>query len=255
MIPGDIDLTEKLDFRKVVRKEIPQLPAEWNGKDRLSTKNNTFLNITSTVRTTTYQMRSPIQYWYDDDWNTISGYYDSESIISANLSRRTNTYLLYDNFSIWYDDDYNTIEYSSSANTSTSSYRTTISYGEPERDVFGNVKITEEKIPSIPWSLTKRRDTISNRSIVWKNDYYDGLFHRFCEDEETIPKIPWSIKPRRPDRDVDLTSVVGRAKNLISWLSDKSTREIENYLSDDEEVDLSYLTRMGWIRVTDAVIE
>ena len=43
MIPGNIDLTENLDFRKVVKKEIPQLPDSWkgNGIDKL----NTFVKI------------------------------------------------------------------------------------------------------------------------------------------------------------------------------------------------------------------
>ena len=42
MIPGDIDLTEKLDFRRVVKREIPQLPAKWNNENTLNVKNNSF---------------------------------------------------------------------------------------------------------------------------------------------------------------------------------------------------------------------
>ena len=36
MIPGDIDLTQKLDFRNVKKKELPQLPASWKSKDKIN---------------------------------------------------------------------------------------------------------------------------------------------------------------------------------------------------------------------------
>lgn len=261
MIPGDIDLTEKLDFRKVVRKEIPQLPSTWNGKNSLSNFQTNSINITSTIRTTmTYQILDQnIQYWYDDDHlNTISVDDDFDSITTFNTSpsRRTNSYTLRDNWITWNNDDYNLVINYSSSTSSSRTFKTKISYGESERDVFGNMKIPEERIPDIPWSLTKKRNVVSSRSIAWKNSY-DNLWHSFRDDDDKhIPKIPWYFnKSRRPDKEVDLTSVVSRARNLISWLSDKSTRVIENYLSSDEEVDLSYLTRMGWIGVRDAVIE
>jgi hypothetical protein len=259
MIPGDIDLTEKLDFRKVVRKEIPQLPATWNGKNSLSNFQTNSINITSTVRTTmTYQIFDQnIQYWYDDHWNTINydDDFDSITTFTTSPSQRTNSYALRDNWITWNDDDYNLVINYSSSTSSSRTYKTTISYGKPEHDVFGNVKIHEEKIPDIPWDLTKRRNKVSINSIPWKNKYED-VWNSFRDDDEYIPKIPWHFnKSRRPDKEVDLTSVVSRARNLISWLSDKSTRVIENYLSSDEEVDLSYLTRMGWIGVRDAVIE
>ena len=43
MIPGDIDLTENLDFRKSRKKEIPKLP--WN-KNNISTINESDITIT-----------------------------------------------------------------------------------------------------------------------------------------------------------------------------------------------------------------
>ena len=53
MVPGDIVLTENLDFRNVKRREVPQLPASWKGKDRLNISNNN-LNIISSGFTWTY---------------------------------------------------------------------------------------------------------------------------------------------------------------------------------------------------------
>ena len=35
MLPGDIDLTENIDFRKTRRKEISQLPNSWRGKNQM----------------------------------------------------------------------------------------------------------------------------------------------------------------------------------------------------------------------------
>ena len=39
MIPGDIDLTQNLDFRNVKKRETPQLPAFFNGRNKINISN------------------------------------------------------------------------------------------------------------------------------------------------------------------------------------------------------------------------
>ena len=77
MVPGDIDLTENLDFRNVKRREIPQLPASWKGKNRLNISNdnlNTYISSSNTI-TWTYNT------YYED-------YLESDSNLTTTMTVR-----------------------------------------------------------------------------------------------------------------------------------------------------------------------
>ena len=119
MIPGNIDLTENLDFRNVRKREIPQLPASWKEKDRINVDNECAITtISNTNITLTYRMddgsdmrvsnvrivnRDHNTYWtYTHEWN-------SNTIVSYN-----NGFYTYIDYINDYYDDYNTISTTSS---------------------------------------------------------------------------------------------------------------------------------------------
>lgn len=237
MIPGDIDLTEKLDFRKAVKKELPQLPSTWN-KSNINTINynttdiGTF-TISTTLNNTTY--RSNITVHRPNRFEWFDGYYGTEI----------------DNIIYWTSDNYYTISCNGNdydyTSTSSSYVRQLPTIEESEYDVFGNKKkVYTEDIPKIPWgkNLKIKYDSIpwfNNHLYTWTRKKYDY-------------KIPWDIDYYDEDT-YDLTDTTDRAMCLISWLSDKSRRFIQKYFETDDNIDLSYLTNMNWIRVKDAVID
>ena len=253
MIPGNIDLTENLDFRKVVQKEIPQLPANWK-KSEINTDTGHITTITNSTTNISFNSNSTYTYrtTYYDDYEE-NGY----GLINTNI---TSTSL--DNISDWtgwityYDRNTSVIsDITFSYDDSTISYNggkhfKIITKKKKEYDIFGNEKIDYvEDIPSIPWSTKERKESI--RNIPWE------VYEDYGPWKLEVPSIPWDTIPRwsRVKR-FDLDSIVNRAKNLICWLSDKSNRFIESYLDQEEElVDLSYLTNMNWIRVRDVVID
>ncbi len=242
MIPGDIDLTENLDFRKVVKKEAPQLPEIWNKNnqnkvsasiDNISYTTNS--NYYYTYRSDTYYSR-PINfsyYAYNNDRYQQS-IYDQLSIEDIDIQ-----------FNTWFDHD--TISYNITSSTS-SSLPNIIFKIENEYDIFGNVKeYYNEDIPKIPWS--KNHIYSYENNIAWNNKSFKYNFDLYYPEDN----IPWCIKENKK---YDLTTIFSRAKNLISWLSDKGNRFIDDYLrSDEDDHNLSYLTNMSWIGIKDAIIE
>ena len=81
MLPGDIDLTQNLDFRKQVKKELSQFPATWNGDGKISNKlnyDNFIGNIsvsndyTLTISNTTNDNTRVSIYRYDTDSDIIT---------------------------------------------------------------------------------------------------------------------------------------------------------------------------------------
>lgn len=260
MIPGDIDLTENLDFRKTVRKEIPQLPDIWQGN-----KLNKFFKTDSAITYINRHVNTTITRYVDE--------YIADSITWNNADGFTITNTHYNNSStvaMWYDyttsintthtrdnsRPYVTIRYD---NTATS--HCYIDYNDSlihvnevvdEYDVFGNKIPSIPVIPRIPWE-GKHKYAPTYRDIAWRNGY-DWNYDRDYDDE---PSIPWKIYNRHrywstlpiPENEI------GRAKKLISWFKDKSDRFIRRHLESEDETDLSYLTNMSWIRVKDAIID
>lgn len=237
MIPGDIDLTEKLDFRKVVKKEIPKLPEKWD-------KNNLNISLDSSISVETN---------YINIGNSTYTYsLPTDSIVNINYDI-LNTWFDYDNYTISLSDNtYSTISFNVQNNNITSSTCTylgnSFTWEKQEDytyDVFGNKINSYSDILKIPWD-----DGIhfSNcKSIAWDN--YGNRNNIFHEED-----IPWDFYDDL-DNEYNLSDRFMKAKKLINWLSDKSISFISNYFNTDEEKDLSYLTNMSWIRVKDAVID
>ena len=234
MIPGNIDLTEKLDFRNVVKKEWPQLPAIWD-KNKLNTEGIKPDAIT-TYTNTIYHDYTDYDSIYSSDFTinyTITPQYYTTSYDTYNFNYVTTSWTFLQN------------------NTTSSTNRIPITICCVEdKDVFGNVKNNYVKdIPKIPWK-SKESDYYSR--IPWegkslKHKLFGSSSHDYYED------IPWDEddvedKPR-------LYSEIDKAKHLISWLFDKTNSFIKNYFTSDDDVSLSYLTNMSWIRVKDAVID
>lgn len=227
MIPGNIDLTENLDFRRVVKKEVPQLPAEWKGNKANFISNNelsininnitTNSNITLSTNTTTiirYSSETPINTYYDITWHDISD---------------------------WYIEDYHYTMFNQI--TSSSNSRIRITQKEPERDIFGCIKEYPKEIPKIPWDEKIEKHIAP---IPWRNGY-------ILDDYEEYDTIPWETDNSRTW--ANLNSKTNRIRDSIAWLADKSQSFIDRYLNQHDDTDLNYLTNMSWIRVSDAVID
>lgn len=272
MIPGNIDLTENLDFRKVVQQQIPQLPAVWD-KKQLSTFNTgnfslssttssgttfnvTYHNYTTNESFTTYN--NSLTTYYEDEtsftysWNTIRTYTASE----LRRYRRDNMYLYQDSGDTYlYEDDVYDNYYSYSPNLK---WAYTSKQTKDEYDVFGNKKVVEKEIPKIPWSMSKLSSN-NTIEIPWLSA--EHRFNSIKENEEYVPDIPWDDDSVYDNggwvslRNKNNSNEISRARNLITWLSDKSKSFIESYFSNKEEDNSSYLTNMNWIRVRDAVID
>lgn len=267
MIPGNIDLTENLDFRKVVKKELPQLPASWKESDskiNFTTGNNIYTYTTSSTYNITYRN-------LDDDyqyltWNTINDYTvesNTSYTISAWLNNGTTRGTTIQN--ITYYNDYNEFEIGYTISEEDlyddllyldhkHKYKSWSSLNKKvEYDVFGNKKVSKEPeyIPSKPFNWRKKSED-EIEPIPWK--YRSNLNYYFNDDE--IESIPWK-RERNHRRSMSYDDPgFNRAMGLICWLMNKSSSFIRRYFDEeDEKKTLSYLTNMSWIRVHDAVID
>lgn len=261
MIPGDIDLTENLDFRNIKKRELPQLPASWKGKDRINISTGNLSTYIST-NDITYNIQTPY---------TFSWTYTDDDRITTTIRTRGIREVHNDSQLSWsitsYDDDYldstiytwnryDEINYTSLLSSNIYEYDNKISVklidsDKSKYDVFGNKIKQPEQIPKIPWS--KKLYTSSIPSIPWSKRKW--TFY----NEDYIPNIPWDVEDDwmvyRNKRNNNLSSPIDRAKKLISWLSKKSSSFIDRYFEKDEDVNTSYLTNMSWIHVHDAVID
>lgn len=241
MIPGDIDLTENLDFRKVVRKQIPQLPDVFKGKFKINTEidnrsyisiandGDLYINLDATSMPTSISMTNTT---YTSTNYTIS--YNTcgiDNITSSSFSRNYTSFEMSDTIYYTFNKPNGGYIYLKS---------------EPKYDIFGNEIKPVKEIPNIPWNDRKRNNSIP--SIPLERGRNFSLRRSEWEDYDIIP---WQIDYNKPK--IDLYSKVGRAKHLISWFSNKSSSYINNYFNSDDN--LRYLTDMSWIRVKDAVID
>lgn len=246
MIPGDIDLTENLDFRKAVKKEVPQLPSAWknNGSKINISDGDTYITTITTSDitniTTSYTVRHNNTSNMSYEWMPLNRYtyintYTNDvndSVIYWNSDNLTLTVSSNDTEYYYHKSDNGNIKISFKQ--------------EDEYDVFGNKKIKPKPIPKIPWE--KKYEYSPNR-IPWARNLY-----RFHTDY--IEPIPWDYDDIEYSTRMKLDDKFKRAKHLISWLFNKSLPDIRTYLTkEDSEDNSSYLTNMGWIRVRDAVID
>ena len=156
MIPGDIDLTENLDFRNVKKRETPQLPASWKSKDKLNISSGDLSTYISS--NSTYNIITP---------NTFSWTYYTES--DSNITTIRADYQLswtttsYDNYLLNTWNDYNEYEINS---LSYYNYDDKISLefedNKSEYDVFGNKIIQPKPIPKIPWNTKVFTPSVSH---------------------------------------------------------------------------------------------
>lgn len=249
MIPGNIDLTENLDFRNVRKRNIPQLPSSWKGKPKInnfSANSDNIITTSSNNITWTYSMDDGsdmtirnYRLVYHDDWISWNDYNEYDYLT-------TRTSITYTNNDDVYFSDYNTTRISNKLGIWVSK--------EDEYDIFGNRIKAPEVIRQMPYKFDaeKRHEHIDR--ICWEK--YERKWTRF--DPDYIPPIPWEEEdddwfalPRKV-----LLTPYKRAKNFICWLRNKSRSFIENEINEgEEEVDMSYLTNMSWIRVKDAEID
>lgn len=239
MIPGDIDLTENLDFRRTKRKEIKQLPDSWHGDIHINSKKYyNYINDFDNTSSITISSNNNIRFSVNDENTIIYNLNNSSiqqsvtfSIISAELDN--NNYIIT-------NGDY--------INTSTKYYITT--EVKPELDVFGNKIIQEPEIKPIPWRDYKE---CKIKDIAW-----DMSFKRRMRDYLFIEDgIPWETSDDYYWHDIDQSNKfsISKAAEFISYLKGKSSSFIKRYLNRETEDNSSYLTNMNWIGVKDAIID
>ena len=230
MIPGDIDLTENLDFRKSRRKELPSLP--WS---------NISLNNDGIIITTNYvqPMSSLSQY------NNFNIYYDD--IITEELwiddsfgNHFTSTTTSSSTSTILYSNSIETIIYN---DTSSKTYKALY---KTKKDIFGNLIPSKEIIPKICYEI---KEKISERipKLPWKTNH--NLFINECDN-----RIPWKKRSKfRFNKSWELDFKPNT--NPICYLEGKSSSFIRSYLNRETEDNHGYLTNMGYLRIHDAIIE
>lgn len=190
MLPGDIDLTENLDFRKTVRKKVPKLPDNWNAKKPLNFNISDY-NLSST---TSYERRISDNNCYILNYNN-----DYQFNITHTLSSYAINY-------------YN-------INNSSTSYRFINDYTiscEDETDVFGNKIKQCTIIPDIPWDVLSKsnfKKLIPWDNILFNNLDYDDDNIAWGSEEYDIKvsnSIPWNTSK---NDDTDLKYL-----NDMQWL-------------------------------------
>ena len=256
MIPGDIDLTEKLDFRKTVKKQLPQLPQSW-GKNRLNVDNS---DISFSIANNDYTITTTdnLLTWSYINNRNIRSRTTTTSINRTddwiiNIEPSNNTLSFSDSWiddqlisAYYYDDGFTTISFSR-----TSTYHSDdnfTSFSTKKNGIFKS--IIEDPIEAIPWGKKYKQNI---RSIPWGKKYNSKSLYYYYDDED---RIPWEI-PLKTLRDNRIAKRFydryDRAHHLIAWFFDKTRERIRRHLVDDD--DLSYLTNMSWIRVRNAEID
>ena len=152
MVPGDIDLTENLDFRKSRKAIIPKIPwEELHGNFISEDMLNTAFNDDTEFRIT-----------------TSSSSISTTSIhISYSDTRTYNFYIQYDNGLFWHNIPTNSSTYTINANNY-----------YPKKDIFGNIIKEDIPIPELCYYDNKQEEKIP------RLPYHD-------EPKDCIPCLPW----------------------------------------------------------------
>ena len=220
MVPGDIDLTENLDFRKSRKANIPKIPwdelhANFISEDMLNTVSlYTFDDNTFRITTTSSSTTS----------NNIS---TTSMHITYDDTRTDNFYIQYDNGS-WYNI--------SSTNSSTDSSIISVNNYYPKKDIFGNIIKEKAPIPKLCYYDNKQEEKIP------RLPYHD-------EPKDCIPCLPWD------DVYTPFCDFYKKKVEQICYLDGMSTGDRRNYLRRNTIDYSSYLTNMHHIRIRDAIIE
>ena len=217
MVPGDIDLTENLDFRKSRKANIPKIPWDELHDNFIS---EDMLNTVSL-------------YTFDDDTFRITT--TSSSTTTSNNISTTSMHITYDdtrtdNFYIQYDNGlfwYNIPRHSSTI--SVNNYY-------PKKDIFGNIIKEKAPIPKLCYYSHKQEKKIP------KLPYHD-------EPKDCIPYLPWD------DVYTPFCDFYKKKVEQICYLDGMSAGERRNYLRRNTIDNSKYLTDMRHIRIRDAIIE
>lgn len=241
MLPGDIDLTQNLDFRKTRKREIPKLPALWKKTPKAKINNNSITTIYGTLSNYTLDVSDDNIISYNGTSNSSFNY-----TISTTNSGWSEWTTLNNDGTITTRSNTLNITYSNVGN-----YKITIngdySIKNDEYDVFGNKKIYEKPIPKIPWKVvSENSETIQD--IPWRLRSHFTLRRR-----EYKPSIPWDMYTSGYQS--PYSDRINKIKDSICYLKNQTRSFINSYLEGDEEVDMSYLTNMNWLRVRDAIID
>ena len=151
MVPGDIDLTENLDFRKSRKATIPKIP--WLELQDNIISEDMLNSVTMPISSTNIEFRvtgSTMRITYDD--------FTTDTL-----------YIQYDNGS-WYNI--------SSTNSSTNSSIISVNNYYPKKDIFGNIIKEKAPIPKLCYYSHKQEKKIP------KLPYHD-------EPKDCIPYLPW----------------------------------------------------------------
>ena len=151
MVPGDIDLTENLDFRKSRKAAIPKIP--WLELQDNIISEDMLNSVTMPISSTNIEFRvtgSTMRITYDD--------FTTDTL-----------YIRYDNGS-WYNI--------SSTNSSTNSSIISVNNYYPKKDIFGNIIKEKAPIPKLCYYSHKQEKKIP------KLPYHD-------EPKDCIPYLPW----------------------------------------------------------------
>ena len=151
MVPGDIDLTENLDFRKYRKAAIPKIP--WSKLHDNIISEDMLNSVTMPISSTNIEFRvtgSTMRITYDD--------FTTDTL-----------YIQYDNGS-WYNI--------SSINSSTDSSIINVNNYCPKKDIFGNIIKEKAPIPKLCYYSHKQEKKIP------KLPYHD-------EPKDCIPYLPW----------------------------------------------------------------
>ena len=146
MVPGDIDLTENLDFRKSRKATIPKIP--WSELHDNIISEDMLNSVTMPISSTNIEFRvtgSTMRITYDD--------FTTDTL-----------YIQYDNGS-WYNI--------SSTNSSTDSSIISVNNYYPKKDIFGNIIKEKAPIPKLPYH-NEPKDCIPY--LPW-----DDVYTPFCD--------------------------------------------------------------------------
>lgn len=220
MVPGDIDLTENLDFRKSRKANIPKIP--WDelhdnfiSEDIINTvslytfDDNTFrITATSSSTTTSNNISTTSMHITYDDTRTDSFYiqYDNNGLFWHNIPTNSSTYTI--NANNYY----------------------------PKKDIFGNIIKGDIPIPELCYYDNKQEEKIP------RLPYHD-------EPKDCIPCIPWD------DVYTPFCDFYKKKVEQICYLDGMSYGERRDYLRRNTIDNSKYLTDMHHIRIRDAIIE
>ena len=236
MIPGDIDLTENLDFRKSRRKELPSLP--WYISSCIINDDDNIMSIANYIVPTSTTL-SYNNIYYDDNIITdiseelwINDTFINDFTSTTNSSSTT---LILDN---------NIVEIT---NNGISLTNMVLYNDKPKKDIFGNIIPSKEIIPKICYEI---KEKISERipKLPWETNR--NLFINECDN-----RIPWKKRSKFSRFNKSWELDFKPNTNPICYLEGKSSSFIRSYLNRETEDNHGYLTNMGYLRIHDAIIE